>query len=87
MVAALLALFAICSVRAAPLPREIQLEARVTALVASMSNAEKARQLDMYSGKDFLTDGKFNATKADLLLSGGLGIGRIHDLYAQVPSF
>ena len=61
-------------------------EARVQGLLKAMSNAEKARQLDMYSGRDFLSNGRFNATKASAVLGGGLGVGRIHDLYAQDPA-
>ena len=108
-------------------------EARVQGLLKVMSNAEKARQLDMYSGRDFLSNGRcdatqpsntpapapasrarshprfravarrtwpphthachdrwpptrFNATKAATVLGGGLGVGRIHDLYAQDPA-
>jgi hypothetical protein len=41
-----------------------------------MTTEEKARQLDMYSGRDFLSDGAFDAAKAKTVL-GGLGIGRI----------
>ena len=60
-------------------------EARVQSLVQAMTNEEKARQLDMYSGRDFLSNGRFNKSKADLVLGSGLGVGRIHDLYAQDP--
>jgi hypothetical protein len=32
----------------------------VQGLLKAMSNAEKARQLDMYSGRDFLSNGRCN---------------------------
>jgi len=64
----------------------LDLEARVQSLVHAMTNEEKARQLDMYSGRDFLSNGRFNKSKADLVLGSGLGVGRIHDLYAQDPA-
>ena len=38
-------------------------EARVQGLLKVMSNAEKARQLDMYSGRDFLSNGRCDATQ------------------------
>lgn len=62
------------------------MEGRVQDLIEVMTNEEKARQLDMYSGRDFLTNGRFNSTKASAVLGGGLGVGRIHDLYAQDPA-
>ena len=37
-------------------------EARVQGLLKVMTNAEKARQLDMYSGRDFLSNGRCDAT-------------------------
>ena len=67
-------------------PGPPDVEARVQSLVQAMTNEEKARQLDMYSGRDFLSNGRFNKTKADLVLGSGLGVGRIHDLYAQDPA-
>ena len=63
---------------------EALLEAHIRRLIADMTNEEKARQLDMYSGRDLLTDGKPDETKTNRSL-GGLGIGRIHDFYAQDP--
>ena len=51
-------------------------KAQVGRVVAAMTTEEKARQLDMYSGRDFLSDGAFDAAKAKTVL-GGLGIGRI----------
>jgi len=63
---------------------EVALEAHIRDLIADMTNEEKARQLDMYSGRDLLKDGKPDETKANQSL-GGLGIGRIHDFYAQDP--
>ena len=38
-------------------------EARVQGLLKVMTNAEKARQLDMYSGRDFLSNGRCDATQ------------------------
>ena len=67
-------------------PGPPDVEARVQSLVQAMTNEEKARQLDMYSGRDFLSNGRFNKTKAGLVLGSGLGVGRIHDLYAQDPA-
>ena len=64
---------------------EAIVEQRVGRLVATMSTEEKARQLDMYSGQDFLTDGAFDAAKAQRVL-GGLGIGRVHGVVAQDPA-
>lgn len=54
-------------------------------LVSAMTTAEKARQLDMYNGRDFLSNGQYDEAKSRQVL-GGLGIGRIHGLYAQDPA-
>ena len=53
-------------------------------LINAMTTAEKARQLDMYNGHDFLSNGQFDEAKSRRIL-GGLGIGRIYGLYAQDP--
>ena len=66
--------------------RAAAIESRVQHLISQMSNEEKARQLDMYPGHMFLTNGRFNKTKADITLGSGLGIGRIHALYAADPA-
>lgn len=63
---------------------EAALEAYIETLISDMTNEEKARQLDMYSGRDLLKDGKPDEGRANQTL-GGLGIGRIHDFYAQDP--
>jgi hypothetical protein len=63
---------------------EAALEAYIETLISDMTNEEKARQLDMYSGRDLLKDGKPDEARVNQSL-GGLGIGRIHDFYAQDP--
>ena len=45
---------------ASPAVPPAAVEARVQGLLKAMSNAEKARQLDMYSGRDFLSNGRCN---------------------------
>jgi hypothetical protein len=60
--------------------RLMSVEREVRARVANMSNLQKAKALDMYSGNDFLTNGTVDWNKARALLADSVGI--IHDLYA-----
>lgn len=53
---------------------------RVKDLLGRMTVAEKARQLDMYSGGDMITNGSLDAKKAKASI-GNLGVGSIHDFY------
>jgi beta-glucosidase len=84
------------SLRPAPSPlplykqQNAPLERRVQDLVRRMATEEKARQLDMYAGVDFVdkhTDGTHMAPDAQFQTAaaskawGSLGVGSIHDLY------
>ena len=69
----------------------VPIERRVQDLVGRMTVTEKARQLDMYSGLDFVdkrADGTHAASDAQLRTEtaektwGSLGVGSLHDLYA-----
>jgi beta-glucosidase len=73
--------------------KNLPVDERVTDLLSRMTLAEKARQLDMYSGCDDLLDkdqevdrthakagAVFDVNKAGRAL-GNLGVGSIHDLY------
>lgn len=69
---------------------DVPIEERVADLIARMTPAEKARQLDMYSGSAYVNqhrtsthcgaDAKFEVNLA-LRDWGNLGVGSIHDLY------
>ncbi|MCP3929738.1 MAG: beta-glucosidase [Bacteroidetes bacterium] len=60
--------------------KKIPIEKRVEDLVSRMTIAEKARQLDMYSGSEVIANGTLDKEKAKKAI-GELGIGSIHDFY------
>lgn len=60
-------------------------EQLISEIVANMTVAEKARELDTTEGINFLTNGACNESKSAAWLAGK-GIGRIHDLYATDPA-
>jgi len=55
-------------------------KARIRALVANMTVLEKARQLDMYSGQDIVTNGLLDFESIGRAWADGVG-GVLHDLY------
>jgi beta-glucosidase len=55
-------------------------EQRIKDLLNRMTVEEKARQLDMYVGPEFVVDGKLVLDKMDSLV-GQPGVGSVHDLY------
>ena len=55
-------------------------EDRITDLLERMTVAEKARQLDMYSGAEITSNNKLDLQKIDSVV-GDNGIGSLHDLY------
>ena len=62
------------------------LDALISSLLANMTLPEKARQLTIYSGDAFLTNGDFDASKAQSYL-GNLGAGVLDNLGRQVDPF
>lgn len=60
-------------------------ELLISEIVANMTVAEKARELDTTEGVNFLSNGTCNESKAAAWLAGK-GIGRIHDMYATDPA-
>ena len=59
-------------------------EATLKTILAQMSPQEKAAQLDTAEGSSLVTNGMFDAVKANRSLDG-LGIGRLHDVYCTDP--
>ena len=57
-----------------------EVEARVQQTAADLPIAQKARLLDLYQGSELLTDGRLDEAKIRSL-SGGLGLGSVHDFY------
>ena len=55
-------------------------EARINDLLERMTVAEKARQLDMYSGEEITSNNQLDLQKIDSVI-GNNGIGSLHDLY------
>ncbi len=58
----------------------LPIEQRIDDLLKRMTPEEKARQLDMYRGREVGDDGKFSLEKMQKSI-GDLGVGSLHDLY------
>ena len=63
-----------------------EFEARIAAQAADLPVPQKARLLDMYQGTELLTDGRLDEAKVRAL-SGGLGLGNVHDFYPVSAEF
>lgn len=60
----------------------LEIEKRVEELLTMMTLEEKVRQLDMYSGSNFLSNSVLDTNKAKKAVEN-LGIGSIHDFYPK----